>query len=293
MALRSSRSAVAVYVLQKALHLNLDDAWDSPPRDLPTIDARKWGPHLRFSAPPRTVETFFAEHDRQLAPFVVYGSGDFHHLTALLIRRTTESLVVVSFDNHPDWDIRPPQWCCGSWVNRALELPNVNKVAVWGCGNFECWWPGQAFGNRGAERAGKLEVHPWADDRPVKEQNRRGAIFRGTWRDEFDRFVSGLGGGNVYVTVDLDCLRRGDAVTNWESGKFSTDDVIWALSRLRSNARVIAGDVCGAFSQPKFARWKQRFVATLDHPKLPAPDLEQARATIRGTFEKLWPLLAD
>ncbi|MBA2271987.1 MAG: hypothetical protein H0W20_15535 [Chthoniobacterales bacterium] len=275
-----------------AFHLNLDDAWDASALNLPTLDAREWGPQLRFSAPSRLVEAFFRERNGQLGDFVVYGSGDFHHLSALWIRRTNEPLVVVSFDNHPDWDIRPPKWCCGSWVNRALELPNVQKVSVWGCGNFECWWPGQAFGNRRAERAGKLDVHPWADDRPAKEQRRRGAIFRGSWRDQFDGFVRELGGGNVYVTVDLDCLRAGDAATNWESGKFSTEDVAWALGRLRSDTRVVAGDICGAFSPPRYARVKQRFVSTIDHPKLPPPDAEQARGVNQAAFAKLWPILS-
>ena len=276
--------------MQAPLHLNLDDAWHSLD-GLSTIDAREWGPKLRFSAPPRLVETFFDECVPQLGEFIVYGSGDFHHLTALWIRRMTEPLVVVSFDNHPDWDIRPPKWSCGSWVNRALELPHVQKVSVWGCGNFECWWPGQAFGNRRAEAEGKLEVHPWADDRPQREQKRRGAIFRHTWREQFVEFVRELGGGDVYVTIDLDCLRAGDAVTNWENGMFATDDVAWALRRLRSETRVVAGDICGAFSPPKYARWKQRFVSTIDHPKLSAPDRDEARAINGAALRKLWPIL--
>jgi hypothetical protein len=46
------------------------------------------------------------------------------------------------------------------------------------------------LGNRRAEREGKLDVHPWADDRPDAKQKRPGAIFRATWRDEFERFVT-------------------------------------------------------------------------------------------------------
>ena len=103
-----------------------------------------------------------------------------------------EPFVLVSFDNHPDWDVRPPRWGCGGWVNRALELPHVKKVSVWGCGNFECWWPGRLFGNRRAEREGRLEVHPWADGRPRADQNRRGAILRANWREHFARFAGGL-----------------------------------------------------------------------------------------------------
>ena len=101
------------------MHLNLDDAWSDLPRDLPVLDARDWGPRLRFSVPSRLMEEFFGEYESQLAPFLVYGSGDFHHLSALWIRRLTEPFVLVSFDNHPDWDVRPPRWGCGGWINRA------------------------------------------------------------------------------------------------------------------------------------------------------------------------------
>jgi arginase family enzyme len=274
------------------LHLNLDDAWSDLPGELPTIDARDWGPRLRFSAPSRSIEQFFHEIGPRLAPFLVYGSGDFHHLSALWIRRFSAPFVLVSFDNHPDWDVRPPRWACGGWINRALELRQIQKVSIWGCGNFECWWPRQFFGNRRAERAGELEVHPWADRRSAADQNRRGAILRSNWQAKFLQLVRALGAANLYVTIDLDCLRAEDAVTNWESGRFTVDDVVWALNQLRnSNARIVGGDICGAFSPPKYARAKQRFAANLDHPKLPAVDLEAARKINRRAFEALWPAL--
>jgi len=274
------------------LHLNLDDAWPDLPRDLAIVDARDWGPRLRFSAPSRLIEEFFREYESRLAPFLVYGSGDFHHLSALWIRRLTEPFVLVSFDNHPDWDVRPPRWACGGWINRALDLPRLEKVSIWGCGNFECWWPRQLFGNRSAERRGELEVHPWADERPEANQNRLGAILRSNWRAKFTQFAQALGGSNVYVTVDLDCLHAEDAVTNWESGRFAADDVCWALAQLRaSNARIVAGDICGAFSPPKYARLTQRFAAELDHPKLPPRNLQAAREINLRAFQALWPLL--
>ena len=273
------------------MHLNLDDAWSDLPRDLPVLDAREWGPRLRFSAPSRLIEDFFREYQSRVAPFLVYGSGDFHHLTALWLRRLSEPFVLVSFDNHPDWDVRPPRWGCGGWINRALELPALQKVSVWGCGNFECWWPRQFFGNRRAERSGELEVHPWADGRPASQQNRRGAIVASNWRAKFTQFVQSLAGSNVYVTIDLDCLRAEDAVTNWESGRFALEDVTWALTELRAQAKIVGGDICGAFSPPKYARAKQRFAAEMDHPKLAVRDLETAFEVNRRAFDVLWPAL--
>jgi hypothetical protein len=279
-------------LIGRALALNLDDAWRDEPLGLPVIDARAWGPQLRFSAPPRLVAAFYHEYDLNLAsPFLLYGSGDFHYLTALRLRRIAGPIVLVSFDNHPDWDVRPPKWGCGGWVNRALELSNVKRVSVWGCGNFECWWPHQVFGNRRAERRGVLEVHPWADNRPAKDQQRRGAILRDNWRRRFEQFLETASGENVYVTIDLDCLDASEAITNWEAGRFTIADLEWALGRLRESSQIIGGDICGAYSPPKYARFKQRFAAEFDHPKIQLPAPEQICKINLAAVEKLWPLL--
>ena len=277
----------------RGLHLNLDDAWPGEPLRLPQLDAQNWGAELRFSAPSRVIEKFYREYAPQLPPFVLYGSGDFHHLSALWLRRLAQPVVVISFDNHPDWDVRPPKWCCGSWVNRALELPHLQRVSVWGCGNFECWWPRQIFGNRRAERSGRLEVHPWADDRPVKDRWRRGAILRSSWRERFEEFVRNLDRSDVYVTIDLDCLQPADAVTSWENGRFTVDDLLWALQTVQRNNRVLGGDICGAYSRPHYARWKQKFASEMDHPKLPRPAAAVTRRINDAALQALWPALAD
>jgi len=275
------------------LHLKLDDAWQDEPLGLPVADVRNWGPQLRFSAPPRLVAEFYRDHETHLAsPFLLYGSGDFHYLTALRLRCVARPIVVVSFDNHPDWDVRPPKWGCGGWVNRALELRHVRHVSVWGCGNFECWWPHQIFGNRRAERAGTLEVHPWADDRSMKDRQRQGAILRDNWREHFEQFLRSLGGANTYVTIDLDCLCVEEAVTNWESGRFAIADLQWALGKLRESSRIVGGDICGAYSSPNYTRWKQRFAAEFDHPKIQLPAAHDIRAINLAALQKLWPLLA-
>jgi arginase family enzyme len=275
-----------------ALHLNLDDAWRDEPLGLPLVDARAWGPRLRFSAPRRLVAEFYREHETNLAsPFLLYGSGDFHYLTALRLNRIAGPVLLVSFDNHPDWDVRPPKWGCGGWINRALELPHVRRVSVWGCGNFECWWPHQIFGNRRAERAEILEVHPWADDRPAKDQRRRGAILRDNWHEHFERFLKMVGGQNLYVTIDLDCLCADEAVTNWEAGRFRIADLEWALGKLRESSQVVGSDICGAYSPPSYARFKQRFAAEFDHPKLQLPAGDTIRTINSAALKKLWPLL--
>jgi hypothetical protein len=275
------------------MFINLDDAWFDQPPDLATLDARSWGRQLRFSAPPRMVEQFYRAYQPQVAPFILYGSGDFHYLSALWLRRLSQPVVVVSLDNHPDWDVRPPKWSAGAWVNRALDLPQVKQVSVWGCGNFECWWPYQIFGNRRAECEGKLEVHPWADGRSARDRQRRGTILRENWREHFERFANDLQETDVYVTIDLDCLRTEEAVTNWENGRYTSVDLVWALGKLRESSRIVAGDICGGYSKPKYARWKQRFAAEFDHPKLKLPPAEQIRKINSAAIQRLWRALTQ
>lgn len=279
--------------MTRAVHLDLDGAWDAARLAMPAISAREWGPRLRFIAPERAIEEFYATIAADLPPFVVFGSGDFHHVTGLLLRNIQERVHVISFDNHPDWDIRPPKWGCGGWVNRALELPHVEHVSVWGCGNFECWWPCQVFGNRRAERAGLLDVHPWCDGRDPAGRTRRGAIASSDWREKWRSYVQSLDVPAVYITIDIDCLQPADAVTNWENGRFSVDDVRWAVELLRTHARLVGADLCGAYSTPAYARWWQWFAAGIDHPRAPDVEPGKAREINHATFARLWEALVS
>ena len=279
--------------MRASVYLDLDRAWPQAAGGLPRIDLTNWGPRLRFTCSPRAIESFFREIETQLTDFTLYGSGDFHHLTALWLRRLREPFTLIAFDNHPDWDVRPPRWSCGGWINRALELPFLKRAVVWGCGNFECWWPHQVFGNRKAERTGKLVVHPWADDRPEKERARRGAILRENWRERFHEFARDLAGENVYVTIDLDCLAPGLAWTNWENGRFTYEDVQWALAVVQEHVHIVAGDLCGAFSEPRFARAKQRLAWEIDHPKINLPTLETIETVNAEALAALWPSLTQ
>ncbi len=275
---------------RRALHVDLDGAW---PQDALAnyLDCTAWAPGLRYSTTVKNVRDFFAHVQNSAAPFTLYGSGDFHFLSALWLRKIDKPFTLVSFDNHPDWDIRPPRWCCGTWINRALELPSLRNVAIWGCGNFELNWPNRLFRNSSAERAGRLAIWPWAERISASARKLWPGITGTGWRETFKKFASSLRGEKVYVTVDLDCLAAGESMTNWEHGCFQASDVEWALKTLRSHAQIIGGDICGAWSPPRYARWKQRIESTLDHPRVPPPEPEEARRINARAFETIWPAL--
>ena len=282
----------------QSIHLNFDDAWDSAGLPMSTLDFRDWGPKLRYFAGAATLAEFDYQLPRSLPRFVLYGSGDFHHLTALWLRRALSTMDggaeihLVSFDNHPDWDVRPPRWSCGSWINRAMDLPAVRQANVWGCGNFELKAPDRWFANRAALRDGHLIVHPWAERYGATVQSRFECMSRDNWRYRFERFASGLARANVYVTVDLDCLRTEEAATNWESGLFTAADVAWAMSELKARSIIVGGDVCGAFSPPRCSGLFRRLSAWWDHPKTALPNAAEGRRVNLAALATIWPALA-
>ena len=278
--------------MRSSVHLNLDDAWEESPLGMGQVEAREWGPRVRYFAPEKFLGEFYERVLTPLPAFVLYGSGDFHHLAGWLLRRVREPVTLVSFDNHPDWDVRPPRWSCGGWVNRALENRLVERAAVWGCGNFELGGPARLFGNRRAIKSGRLEVHGWAERFGAGVRRRFDCMTRENWRERFEGFVEKLAGSAVYVTVDLDCLNGEEAATNWENGMFRADEVAWAVGELRRRCRIVGGDVCGAYSRPRFERWTQRLASRWDHPRLAAVNETEGKRRNMAALRVIWPALA-
>lgn len=278
----------------RTVWFRFDDAWDfefTPDFDAPAcVDASVVGRSLRFITTERAIESFFAQFGDKFRPFTLSGSGDFHHLTALFVRQIEEPFSIVSFDNHPDWDVRPPRWSCGAWINRALENSMVKQVAVWGCNSFECRLPWRFLGNRSACRSGRLWIAPWE-----REGNRYPGWlhpFNETdWRASFARFVESVLQFPIYVTVDLDCLSESESVTNWENGRFRVSDIVWATTLLREKARIVGGDLCGAFSAAHYGSRFQALAGRFDHPRQRSVPDDERRSVNRRALEAMWPTL--
>ena len=167
----------------------------------------------------------------------------------------------------------------------------MERVSVWGCGNFELRWPARLSADWRALRAGRMEIHAWAERQTPAVQKKFNCMTRENWRERFTRFAEGLKGRRVYVTVDMDCLRSEEAVTNWENGLFAAADVAWAIGELRNSAQIVGGDLCGAYSPPLYERWGQKFAGKWDHPKLPPVDRAEALKINLAALAKIWPAL--
>ncbi len=273
------------------IYFQVDDAWPGGVAGLPTIDVREEARRLRCVTSVKAVEAFAARHASEFRPFTLTGSGDFHHLSALWIRQFKERFLLLSFDNHPDWDIRSPKWGCGAWINRALEDPHVRGASIWGCGNNECESPRRKLGNKEAALGGKLAVHPWR--RPKSDYPHwLLPTTPETWRAEFADWAVRHAGEKLYVTVDLDCLQAGEAVTNWENGRFTVDDIVWALGVLHDKMKVIGGDLCGAWSEQRYATFFQKVAGWWDHPA-EKRDLQSRLPANEIARQRIWHALTD
>ena len=60
-------------------------------------------------------------------------------------------------------------------------------------------------------------------------------------------------GEAVYLSIDLDVLRREDARTDWDQGGMTLDELLSAVGEIARTCRVLGVDVCGGISRAKGA----------------------------------------
>ncbi|MDB5467065.1 MAG: hypothetical protein JWQ46_1827 [Phenylobacterium sp.] len=273
------------------------------------LSARDLGPALRLWS---TAETL-AELRRRLkaclperqAEVVFAGSGDFHHVTPLLIERAVAAsggpITVLHFDNHPDWVRHAQGRHCGSWVGRAARMEGVDRVITIGVCSPDVGRGRARQGDLALLAEGKLELYAWTapgGGEAVVLEGRAWPTIASMGEAAFlDRLDASITTPGIYVTVDKDVLRSQDAVTNWDQGQASLDFVIAAIRRASAGRRVIGADVVGDWSQAAYgggpAAWLlKRGEALLDQPwRRPAP--EAARAVNEAVNLRLLDLFAE
>jgi len=246
------------------------------------VDLRREGPGLRLWAttPKRAA---FLRCLRGLPPppgcgalVTFLGSGDYHHLSAVLIAAAVEAadrpITVIHFDNHPDWDRLPPAWHCGSWINRLLEVPRVERIITLGPCSDDLDAPQCKTGHVAAMARGRLELHPWRrrpsrvwgkiNDGIGRRREGRHLVWDNLVDLDWTRFlldlVKRLPTETVWITIDKDVLRPEDAKTNWDQGEMPLDALLEAVRRLCAGRDVLGIDVCGEYSPHSLRQWVER-----------------------------------
>ena len=255
----------------------------APWGEITRIDARDLGPTLRLWSRAKNIAAAraciaAAPDPRPSVTFM--GSGDFHHLAALLAERVAEPFTLLHFDNHPDWVRLAPRWHCGSWVNRVLALPNVQRVVTVGPCSDDLVDPRRKGGNLAALDAGRLALLPWQHapsrvrrrlaDGPGHEW-RDGCIH---WRNLAERsqedamrlVLDAIPATAVWITIDKDVLPENEALTNWDQGGMPLAALLAFLRAVGGHHRVLGADVCGEWSPPRHRNWLKRVESRLDQP---------------------------
>ena len=185
------------------------------------------------------------ELERELAPMldagpspVFLGSGDFHHVSFLLIERLRslgKRIQVVVLDNHPDNMRYPFGIHCGSWVWHASRLPFVARVLVVGVASPDVEGRRILENHLAPLRSGKIVYHCIRRDlRSLRLAGVRGCRSYPSAAELLDALPASLGGAQdpVYLSIDKDVLAEDVVRTNWDQGVFRMEE----LFRRRANA---------------------------------------------------------
>lgn len=171
---------------------------------------------------------------RKIAPYGPEGihfidSGNYHYMSKLWTDKIRQPFSLVVFDHHPD--MQPALFdnlmSCGCWVKEVLDSnPYVQKVCIVGASEELAEEIDESYLNR---------LIFYSDQSFSHEE---------TW----EKFVHEHIYEPVYISVDKDVLNPESAVTNWDQGTFSLDELDELLSIILRKQHVIGVDICGECS---------------------------------------------
>ena len=251
------------------------------------IDLMDLGPRCRLYSNEKTAHEVSARTDPGSENSITFlGSGDFHHITGLLLDKLSEDISVISFDDHPDWDILPPKIGCGSWVTRVLSKGNVKKVILMGVSSGDISPTLFRMGNYDSLKNDRLEIYPY-QHKPTKiffkkiPQNISADVKRSLFYDEihwqelktkniaefFLHILRRLPTKKVYITIDKDCLKAPYSLTNWAEGHLELEELLLMLKFIKENTDMIGLDIAGDYSPVKTEGFIRTAITAINHPR--------------------------
>lgn len=259
------------------------------------FDARDLGPSLRLWSRPRAIEALRARLRDALpsaegAALVMTGSGDFHHVSPLLLERALEAsdapaVTVLHFDNHPDWVQFEGGVHCGSWVGWAARMAKVAKVITVGVCSRDIRGPSPRRADLELISSDRLELYAYREPDgadAVRLCGREWPTIEAKGEDAFAELLAGrIETKAIYITIDKDVLCAHDAATNWDQGRTSLSCLKRLIAPVLANHRLIGADVVGDWSAAKYgggplAALMKQGEALLDQPWSKPPPAARA-----------------
>lgn len=222
-------------------------------------------------------------HLRQILPkeygCAFTGSGDFHHLTLLLLREAERRAIrpdpvdLVVCDNHPDNMRYPFGLHCGSWVSRAAAMPFVRHVHVLGIHSTDITLP-HAWENRLAPFL-RRKLTYWSVGRQAGWLGFIGSKDACRTFPSADALLEAFlpvadSSPRLYLSVDKDVLASTVVRTNWDQGVFTERHLAALITACREN--LTGADICGDVSEYAYKSRLKRFLSRLDGQQALAPE---------------------
>jgi arginase family enzyme len=241
-----------------------------------SIDATSFGSDLRLWAKNDLLNKFYEflkknwkqESNEPILTF--FGSGDFHHVTNILLRiilaKHQELITVIHFDNHPDWVKFSNGIHCGSWVTKSLSEGKIDRVITIGANSKDLSFPEFKGANLKALREGKIILYPYNHKPSFVFGNYTGGenyeqkgrkiywknIINVTPADLLFTMNKQIKTSKIYISIDKDVLTFNDAVTNWDQGQVKFEYIIETIKLLKKKYNIIGADITGDYSIPKY-----------------------------------------
>ncbi len=277
------------------LVLNFDDSAGQPEQGI-NIDLSTWQEMIRFGCKWTEFESL-ALHLQDRLPSaeklgcVLMGSGDYHHLSQLLLSRIQDQpkIHLIVCDNHPDHMRYPFGIHCGSWVYWASRLAHVAQIDVIGIGSEDIGLKHAWENHWGPLIKGKVRY--WSVQQSAAWTRWIGA--KRAWRgfDSADQlmtaFLSQLQSDlPIYLSIDKDVLSETVVQTNWDQGSFLEQHLIDLIQACKH--RLIGADITGDVSAYHYKNRFKRILSASDGQAEPsAEDVAQWQVEQKALNQRL------
>lgn len=204
--------------------------------------------------------------------------------------RQTRPYNILVLDKHPDWMRRIPVMHCGTWLNHAARLPQVNRVYHVG-GDLDFDNAYRLLMPRDLLLSGRIKVFSavrrfqggtWSQvNAPPVRRAANTPASPEQIQAMFRPFAADLASCPLYVTVDKDVLAASEATTNWDAGRLTTSEVTTIIATFVQFAqgRLAGADIVGDWSVVQTSGWIPKLLARLHGHR---PDADPADAARRN-----------
>lgn len=260
--------------MKNPLILNFDQSVGNIPHAY-ALNLTNWQEQIRFGCTKKQFNAFQQYLQSQLPTeygTVLMGSGDYHHISLLLIKQLANCysaqhpIQIVIFDNHPDNMRYPFGIHCGSWVSHVARLPFVSHVHVIGItssdiGSFHLWE------NRWSPLI-KKKLTYWSMDVNIALAQKLGLGESFRHFSTPDELIASFLAEQyynqqpIYLSIDKDVLSEQVIHTNWDQGKLQIYHLLDTITAIKS--RIIGSDITGDLSIWRSTNWFKRLLSLLD-----------------------------